>query len=192
MELAYDLQSAYRLFDTRTDETRYVGISSDPHRRYGQHLADRSKCEKVEWILDMQRDGLLPGLGILETGMTPVIAGEREKYWIKHYLDQGARLTNRHIWSPISQGHIPAWEDKPTYTLEELICNLPMRLIDLSNECKIHEATIKNIRQGRATKPWIASKLMSGLTKIYRRPLSLDNVTGIKIDRSHDLRRKKG
>lgn len=113
MQSIYDLQSAYKLFDPGTDETRYVGISNDPYRRYGQHLADRTKCEKVEWIHDLQNDGLLPGMQIIETDMMPVIAGEREKYWVTtpHALRAGASrisLTERTRWRQFHEGSVQA------------------------------------------------------------------------------------
>ncbi|MBO0789998.1 MAG: hypothetical protein J2P36_03485 [Ktedonobacteraceae bacterium] len=188
-----DLQSIYRLFDPRTQETRYIGISSDVNSRYQQHLADTTVCLKTEWIRGLRASGLLPSIEILEADLPPVLAGEREKYWIQHFLGQGAMLTNRQIWTPINQNNVVSTailEEKPIYTRQELFHCLPIRLIDLSRESGIHESTLRNIWAGKPAHTHNINKLLLTLSKIYGRTLSIENVTGMERVRKQRLVRK--
>ena len=89
------LASVYGLKDTRNGEIFYVGMSTDPYARYGEHLAFRvAKDTKEARILDMRREGILPELVIFEKNMPIKKAYDREIYWIRHYSNLGIRLTN--------------------------------------------------------------------------------------------------
>lgn len=89
---SYDI---YALIDPRDDAVRYVGISANVKRRYKQHAFHHSKNTKKDaWTQELRDQGLQPLLSIIETVCGSVYASQREQYWIRHYLQQGAALTN--------------------------------------------------------------------------------------------------
>lgn len=87
--------SVYGLKDRRNNEIFYVGMSTDPYARYGQHVAIRTaKDAKGLRILDMRKDGLMPELVIIEQDIPIEQAPDHEEYWIHFYLERGKALTN--------------------------------------------------------------------------------------------------
>lgn len=90
-------RTSYGLKDRRNDEVFYVGMSTDPHSRYGEHLSLRGKAKvsaKGIRILDMRKEGIIPELVIFEHDIPAGKALDREKYWINYHLDIGSPLTN--------------------------------------------------------------------------------------------------
>ena len=86
------MYSVYLLIDPTNDEVRYVGISDNPYRRYGNHLSLGRNSAKSDWILSLMNKELLPKLQIVERDLTRLEAVEREDYWIKFYSEKGGLL----------------------------------------------------------------------------------------------------
>jgi GIY-YIG catalytic domain len=87
----------YKHLDPRDTQVRYIGISKNAFKRFGQHLAapeDGNNTDKAAWFSDLAQAGLLPILEIIESDLTFREALSREKYWIEYYLNLGAPLTN--------------------------------------------------------------------------------------------------
>lgn len=85
----------YALTDPRTGDIRYVGYSSQLSRRFCAHLQDARKgllTHKAKWIASLLREGLRPGLEVLEE--SPVSAPQQEKIWIAALRSKGFNLTN--------------------------------------------------------------------------------------------------
>ncbi len=72
-------------------------------------------------------------------------------------------------------------EEKDTYTIGELFENLTIPIAELARQSEIHEVTLARIRDGKGTRRSTVNKLLLTLSKIYERPLSLHNVTGINL-----------
>ena len=72
-------------------------------------------------------------------------------------------------------------QDKDTYTLQELFDLLPMSISELARKSEINEVTLARMRDGKQTRRGTANKLLLTLSKIYERPLTLYNVTGINL-----------
>jgi DNA-binding Xre family transcriptional regulator/predicted GIY-YIG superfamily endonuclease len=93
--------SVYGLVDPRHKDTQlvfYVGVSEDPHSRYGEHLIIRGKVKnasKAARILEMRKEGVVPELVIFEKDLPTDDALKRETYWIEHFLALGMPLTNK-------------------------------------------------------------------------------------------------
>ena len=86
----------YKLIDPTNEDVKYVGMSKTPFQRYGQHLQlDAGSSAKRAWIQSLFDRYLMPRLELIEEVPTKAEAIQREFYWIKYYLTQGARLTNR-------------------------------------------------------------------------------------------------
>ena len=83
----------YGLTDPRTGLIRYVGKSENPEKRLKGHLRDRRKCHRVSWLQSLTALGLRPGLTILEE-IDDENWQDAERKWIKHFREQGIRLTN--------------------------------------------------------------------------------------------------
>ncbi len=72
-------------------------------------------------------------------------------------------------------------ETKDVYTIGELFDNLPMPIAELARQSVINEVTLARIRDGKGTRRSTVNKLLLTLSRIYERPLSLHNVTGINM-----------
>ena len=57
-------KAIYGLLDPRTGDIKYVGASSDPARRYMQHLKGNSPAT-IEWINNLASEGIRPDFRIL-------------------------------------------------------------------------------------------------------------------------------
>jgi len=95
--------SVYELIDPRDDLPFYVGISSNPDTRFGQHLSDTTNQEKQKRIQSIHDDGLEPRMVITETWEDRKLAIAREQYWILTYIDWGVPLTNVDYTGPFTK-----------------------------------------------------------------------------------------
>lgn len=84
----------YLLRDPRDNQIRYVGKTDDPQTRYNNHLNEKSRCARVQWIRELRSLGLQPTLDIVEELADDDIWEDREILWIRHYRDMGCNLTN--------------------------------------------------------------------------------------------------
>lgn len=84
----------YALVDPRDDAVRYVGATTNPKKRYAEHMYENNRREiyKHRWVTKLRADGLRPQMIILEEN--PIDWAEAERRWIAHYRAAGARLTN--------------------------------------------------------------------------------------------------
>ena len=78
-----------------TNEVRYVGKTNNPSERYKNHL---NKCRdggtyKHNWINSLRKIGLKPIFEIIDE-VDIKEWKEKEKYYIKHYRDEGCNLVN--------------------------------------------------------------------------------------------------
>jgi transcriptional regulator with XRE-family HTH domain len=72
-------------------------------------------------------------------------------------------------------------EDKEVYTLRELIESLPYSLRQIGKDHNISEVTIARIRDGKPAIRSTINKLLSALSSVYGKTLTLHNVRGISI-----------
>lgn len=91
------MQTVYRLIDPRDRTVHYIGVSSNPLARYGQHLTcDGSNPNKDTWIKEVYSSGSQVVFEVVERVDTAKEGKKREAYWINHYLCRGAPLANIH------------------------------------------------------------------------------------------------
>jgi excisionase family DNA binding protein len=85
----------YALLDPRTGDTRYIGQTNrGGHERLSDHYHAAARGSRLHlscWLRVLFGLGLEPVLAILEE--TDEVL-QREQFWIKHYRDRGAPLTN--------------------------------------------------------------------------------------------------
>ncbi len=72
-------------------------------------------------------------------------------------------------------------EDKETYTLRELIENLPYSLREFGKKHDLSEVTIARIRDGKPALRSTINKLLAALSETYSRTFTMRNVHGIII-----------
>lgn len=86
------LTSIYCLIDPEDGGVRYIGKSTDPERRFKDHLRISKQTHTYCWIKSLREKGLTPIMKIIE------ICGEdwkiRERYWISYYKSLSVNLTN--------------------------------------------------------------------------------------------------
>lgn len=82
-------------------------------------------------------------------------------------------------------------ENKETYTIQELYEELPITLVELGDRANLNEVTIARIRDGKPTRRSSVNGLLLVLSDIYKRTLSLKNVTGINVQRNLRLERQQ-
>lgn len=84
----------YALCDPKTNNVRYIGKSIRPKARYADHLNDKSKTHKVNWIKSLASKGLKPTMIILQTLSDNEDWQKAEINWIKQAKDNGWDLVN--------------------------------------------------------------------------------------------------
>ncbi len=85
----------YGLEDKRVPEIFYVGVTEDVYARFARHLkCDGTNPAKDARILDMRANNIMVGMIELQRVEGVELAKKRESYWIRHYYDLGAPLTN--------------------------------------------------------------------------------------------------
>lgn len=72
-------------------------------------------------------------------------------------------------------------EEKDVYTLAELFEFLPVSISELARLSRVNEVTLARIRDGRPARRDTANKILNALSDVYKRPLSIRNVTGITM-----------
>ena len=85
----------YRLFDPRDGLTRYIGWTVNLNNRLKGHICDakrRENTRKSRWINKLMRDGVKPGIAVVQRGFGPgwQLA---EQFWISAY-SRFSDLTN--------------------------------------------------------------------------------------------------
>lgn len=81
-------------------------------------------------------------------------------------------------------------QEKTTYTIQELYDDLPCTLVDLGSKTGLNEVTVARIRDGKPTRRSTVNRLLLAMSDIYKRPLSLRNVTGINVQVNKRLEAK--
>lgn len=84
----------YGLIDPETLECRYIGKSIRPKQRVDNHMQDKGKCHRTNWLRTLKAKGLWPDIVILETIEGGWPWQESERYWIAHAKRHGWPLTN--------------------------------------------------------------------------------------------------
>lgn len=86
----------YLLRDPIDNEVKYIGKTNNLKVRLKAHLnpARFKNTHKFNWIKKLRNKNLKPTLEIIEKCSINNWK-EREKYWIKYYLDAGTKLTNK-------------------------------------------------------------------------------------------------
>ena len=83
----------YTLSDPITETVRYIGKTNNLKIRFQNHLCDKDKTHKVNWIKNLKRKGLLPTIEILEQ-CDKNNANFLEQYWISQFKTWGFNLVN--------------------------------------------------------------------------------------------------
>src|SRR5487761_1096917 len=111
------LYTIYTLIDPRDQTVRYVGITYDVYQRMRQHSRqegnNKGKKARVRGFEELQNIFIMHSL---EQVRTIEEALEREIYWIQHYLQQGAHLTNIAGMSGRDLGKAPKSGEKKIIT----------------------------------------------------------------------------
>jgi predicted transcriptional regulator len=82
-------------------------------------------------------------------------------------------------------------EEKEIYTIEELFDGLPCTIVELSNRAGINEVTAARLRDGKPTRRSTVNSVLMVLSEIYKRPLTLKNVSGINVQRNLRIERRE-
>lgn len=91
-----DRYLVYALHDPRDWSVRYIGKSTSSLQRPRAHVTRSAfeRTHKARWIQSILREGLEPGVSILQRCERAADLSEAERHWIAHYRSNGTRLTN--------------------------------------------------------------------------------------------------
>lgn len=85
----------YLHIDPLDKSEKYVGVTRNLKARLLQHMRDTfNNPDKNAWLQGLKAQGLEPEVKILEECATFEQARDREKYWIRYYVEHGACLLN--------------------------------------------------------------------------------------------------
>lgn len=83
----------YELIDPKTNQVRYIGKSNNPKERFYQHLSDKKKTHKGNWVRFLLNENLKPILEVIDK-----VDINEWKFWEQHYISLykswGFDLTN--------------------------------------------------------------------------------------------------
>lgn len=136
----------YGLEDPRVRKFFYVGSSSDPCKRFKEHL--RAKCTDVTPVVkELDDQGLFPILVILEE-VAPHERRRREHDWMRFYKELNHSLVNRKV----PQNAVERGDRMTTMNV-----SLPQKLIDAISE----EATRRDVTRSDYVRTLLQSVLSS-------------------------------
>lgn len=84
----------YGLREPDTQLIRYIGKTTNPHRRWLNHLCEKSKTHRAYWIQSLERRGLRPEIVIIEEVYGAWPWQESERFWIAFARCNGWPLVN--------------------------------------------------------------------------------------------------
>lgn len=87
--------SIYALCDPLDGGIRYIGktIYEDLEKRLYQHIKDKRKSHRWNWIKGLWMQGLRPTIKLIEE-VDELIWQDRERFWIDYYRSKGINLSN--------------------------------------------------------------------------------------------------
>lgn len=98
---------------------------------------------------------------------------------IERYLTNRSSVLPDH---PVRyQRQIKMLEDKPVYTMQELVDCLPCKFARFSRLANVTECAIRDICKGRAARKYTLEKILQALSQVYGRPFNFSNVIGLKV-----------
>src|SRR5579859_3415684 len=88
----------YALIDPRDSQVRYVRMTDDVYERFRQHIYGKDDNQaKNAWIEEMREANVMVCMQTLQMVEGLALAKKQESYWIQHYHQLGAQLTNKVI-----------------------------------------------------------------------------------------------
>lgn len=96
----------YGLEDPRTEKFFYIGSTDDVSKRYRSHITGNCTTPEVTAkVRELAIVDLTPKMVVIEETKERAKV-YRERFWMKHYLDQGHPLVNRKIayFKPLDGG----------------------------------------------------------------------------------------
>jgi hypothetical protein len=127
----------YKLIDPTDNTIRYIGKANNPEQRFKAHCnkARYKPTHTFNWLKSLRERGLKPVMEIIEN--TPIATWkQREKYWIKHFTDEGCNLTNYTKGGDgLSFGNQTSYT-KGSNNMEVLVFDLDGNKIDILPSCK--------------------------------------------------------
>lgn len=117
----------YGLVDPTSDELRYIGQTSRPTQRLGQHLRtarQRSNLHVAAWIRGLLDREARPEIVPIEK-CDRADADDSEQFWIEYFRSLGCRLTNRSIGGKAPRGWHHSEEQKAKWRRERRGENAP-------------------------------------------------------------------
>lgn len=167
------LYVVYCLIDPLTKEVRYIGccLQSRLSVRYSQHLSDVNAsltCNKAKatWTASLKGQKLRPSLKVLENRV--VNWEDRERYWIKTYLESGAKLTNLTLGGKGPLGYVKSEQTKLKHRQFKHTVNTAKKISQGLKGKKKTESHKTNLSISKAGKPWTEIQ-RAVLTEVWKR-----------------------
>lgn len=86
----------YKLVDPRDKTIRYVGMTTNPELRLGQHIyTKQGNTKKDAWIKDLRENGYKPQMETIEETTDEKEARRIEAGWCAWYFREGQPILNR-------------------------------------------------------------------------------------------------
>ncbi len=160
----------YTLSCPITNEVRYVGKSTNPSKRFSNHLCDKSKSHKASWIKSLISNNKLPVLNIVEEFDNELDCYNAEIAYISKYDN----LTNHHIGGLGAttettigslNGNSKITEDIVLLIKDDLLYT-DLSILEISEKYAISKAIVQNITSGSS---WAHITNFTGKEKFIRK-----------------------
>jgi len=147
----------YGLRDPRNDIYYYIGKSTVGNSRALSHLKKSHSDIVNEWVVEVRKNGFEPFVDIIEEVEDLNNLSDREKHWIKHYIEINPVLLNKQLKPKHINFSIN--EKKEVQLLDDVLPRLHILLKggrktrklnqkEMANICGISLGTLKRIERG--------------------------------------------
>lgn len=160
----------YTLNCPETNEVRYVGKSTNPSKRFSNHLCDTSKSHKASWIKSLINNNKLPILNIIEEFDNELACYNAEIIYISSY----SNLTNHHIGglgatsettTGSLNGNAKITEDIVLLIKDDLL-HTDLTILEISQKYLISKVIVQNVASGSS---WAHITNFTGKEKFIRK-----------------------
>ena len=160
----------YTLNCPETNEVRYVGKSTNPSKRFSNHLCDTSKSHKASWIRSLINNNKLPILNIIEEFDNELACYNAEIIYISSY----SNLTNHPIGglgatsettTGSLNGNAKITEDIVLLIKDDLL-HTDLTILEISQKYLISKVIVQNVASGSS---WAHITNFTGKEKFIRK-----------------------
>ena len=178
----------YELKDPLTMETRYIGITNNPKKRFNLHIWEaknnKNKSYKSNWIKSLLKKNKTPLMAIVAEGLSSKLCKKLEVALIKYYRNKGVKLTNLTNGGDGANGYIHSEEVKKKLSENRIGSKHPLygKLVSEEVRKKISEANMgkkqpwAGIKRSKEFLKYLSDRNKGSNNPMYGKKFSVESI----------------